>query len=88
MNKIYRVLKKESLNSEAVGYLVDENESMYTIRVQNGTKNKIKKFSKDEYSIKSIYEVGTNETYQIKAKNVNGKNVTIELPKSCFGGCG
>ncbi len=43
MNKIYRVLKNESLNSEAIGYLVDENESMYTIRVQNGTKNKIKK---------------------------------------------
>ncbi len=51
-------------------------------------KTRLKKFSKDEYIIKSIYEVGTNETYQIIAKNANGKNVTIELSKSCFGGCG
>lgn len=88
MNKIIRVLKKNSLISDAVGYLLDEEESVYTVRVQEGKKNKVIKFEKSKYYIKSIYEEGSGETYSINRKDSNGKNVTIELPKSCFGGCG
>lgn len=88
MNKIFRVYKNSSINSIAIGYLVDENESVYTIRVQNGSKNKIVNYDKTKYSIKSIYEPGSGETYEIKTKASNGDNVTIELSKACFGGCG
>lgn len=88
MNKIVRVFEKGEKSSVAVGYIINDDESTYIIRVQNGSKNEMMRFHKDRYSIKSIYEEGGSETYQIKRKNMNGEVITLNLPKACYGGCG
>lgn len=88
MNKIYRVFKNESLNAVAVGYLMNESDDKYTIRIQNGIKTDIKTFPKKNYYIKSIQDEDSGERYLLKIKDAHGNASTIELTKSCFGGCG
>lgn len=88
MNKIYRVLNIENQKTLAVGYLIFEDDRSFKMRVQNGIETSLQLFEKDKFRLKSIYEQGSEEMYQIITKNDNNKDVSIELPKYCFGGCG
>lgn len=88
MNKIYRVFRNASLNSVTVGYLINEDNEKFTVRVQNGVNVQTKVFDKDSFSVKSIFDKDSGETYKIEVKDRDGKKKTIELSKTCFGGCG
>ncbi len=88
MNKIFRVLSNEKSEILSIGYLISEDEKSFKIRIQNGIKTSVQSFKKENFKLKSIYEQGTKEMYQIKTKDHNNNDILIELPKSCFGGCG
>lgn len=88
MNKIFRIFPKGNDTATAIGFLLNETDNAYIFRVQNGKENTEQTFDKNKFNIKSIYEVASDEMYQIKTSNSEGKNIIVELPKSCFGGCG
>lgn len=88
MKKIYKVHSKTQDNKTiAIGLLIDEDSSNYLIKTQNGINSENKKFDKEKFTIESIYEKGDGE-YHVDIKTIEGKNNRINLPKTCFGGCG
>lgn len=88
MNKIYRVLSKENQEPPIVGYLISEDNTSFKVRVQNEIETSIQTFQKATFKLKSIYELGNEETYQVKTKDHNNQDITVNLSKFCFGGCG
>lgn len=88
MNKIYRIYEQTGNESIAIGYLISESDSSYLFRVQKGPETYKKEFDKASYRIESIYEQNGETTYQIKTKNSQCQTITVDLSKSCYGGCG
>lgn len=88
MNLIYRIHRNDQKQSIGVGYLLNEDQTHYQLRLQNGPHSTDKSYSKVDYRIESIYEENGESRYQIKTKNSKGKAITIDLSEPCYGGCG
>lgn len=87
MNKIYRIFAKGDDTAIAVGLLQKETATTYTFRVQQGANTTVQIFDKNVFEITSILETAEMQTYHVNSKNADDESVSVELLKSCFGGC-
>lgn len=87
MNKIYRIFAKGDDTATAVGLLQNETATTYTFRVQQGANTTVQIFDKNVFEITSILETAEMQTYHVNSKNADNESVSVELLKSCFGGC-